>query len=54
MLYKTCITLPLLYYINKLISYITKFCYNKSQQQKRDFDLDLDFEHKLWMSQGLH
>ena len=54
MLCQTCITLPLLYNINKLISYITKFCYHESQPQKRDFDIDLDFEHQLWMSQGWH
>ena len=52
MLYTTCITLPLLYYINKLISYFTKCWYHKSQPEKPylDLDLDLDFEPQLWMT----
>ena len=46
MLYKTCITSPLLYNINKLISYITKCWYHKSQPEKHDLDLDLDLAYE--------
>ena len=34
MLYQNCITLPLLYYIYKLITYITKCWYHKRQSEK--------------------